>query len=165
MTIPEVIIVFLFLLFLVILSPILIALYIYDRLERGITERRFRKYLAANVEAKYFCYTHRKNSQDYVRAHILPSLPQDVKVIYITDKMFNLGNDIEFLDQIVWKMKSMKKGFPCLAKAVDGELATESINSELYNAIAKHKDVDKIIKKIDEFYGKDADRIKIYQGH
>jgi len=164
-TIPEAIIIFLFIVFVVILSPILVPIYIYDHFNRKLKEGRFRKYLASNVGAKYFCYTHRKNSQDYVKTHILPRLAEDVKVIYITDKMFNLGNDIEFFDEIVWKMKSMKRGFPCLAKAANGELATESINSELYTAIANHKDDDKIIKKINRFYGRDSVRSEIRQGH
>ena len=83
---------------------------------------------------------------------ILPALPPDVAVIYVTDNLFNLGDDVVHGHDILAKMGLLKKGFPCLAKAIDGDLEIKSINSAVYRSIVRKKGIDRIVADMTRFY-------------
>ena len=136
----------------IVLSPIWIPFYVYVRVRKLIVEFRFSRFVRANDGAKYFCYTLRRNSEEFVRSNILPRLPAETNIIYITDNHQNLGDSLKFVEQVVRRMGAMKKGFPCVAKFSDGKLLTESINHEVYQAIVRKKDADKLVEKIEPFY-------------
>ena len=136
----------------VIFSPLWLPVYLLYYVSQKIIDFRFSRYVKANNGAKYFCYTARRNSLDFVKQNIIPHLPHDTNIIYITEKYQNLGSSSKFLGQIVLKMALMKKGFPCVAKFSDGQLIIESINHEVYQAILRDNDAKSILKKIHSFF-------------
>jgi hypothetical protein len=136
----------------IILSPILLPLFAYQFVKERIYNYRFQKYIRINEGAKYFCYTSNKSSVEFVRANILPSLREDVNVLYFQPGLrTNLGDDEGFPYEIARKMKALGSGFPCVAKITDGEIIAESLNRELYNAIRRKADAKNALNKINRF--------------
>jgi hypothetical protein len=137
---------------LLVLSPILIPIYAYQLIKAKIEDIRFRHYLRSTEGKRYFCYTNRTTSQQYVRESILPFLPPDTEVIYITDKGFNLGDDTPFLPSIVTTLRRAPGGFPFATIVSNGRLVTRSFNNKLYSAIKRGINADTVNKKIRRFY-------------
>ena len=137
----------------VVLSPIWVPFYIYDRLRERAKQRRFLQYLSENEGAKFFCYTNRKTSEELVETRIVPYLGDDVKVFRISDKYWRtLSDDETFEFSIVLEMSTEKGGFPYVSKVVNGELVTRSVNNRLYSAITRKADADGILREIEKFY-------------
>src|SRR5687768_15564653 len=131
MRIGEIFIAALIIVLLILLSPIIIPLIIYAVIRDWINDRRFESFLRANEGAKYFCYTARKTSYEYVKENLLPHLPADTQVIYLSDRrneIESLDDEIPFLDHIVWRMKATPGSYPYASKVSNGELVTISIN-------------------------------------
>ncbi len=150
----DLIFIALFVLVLILLSPFLILLSIFYYVLEKIDELRFRSYLAANNGKKYFCYTIREKSCDFVKTNILPFLPLETEVIFITDNGMNLGESQNFINNIIRRMVLLRKGFPQMAVISNGELIIAPINKEVYRAILSNRNADKILKKIQKFYAK-----------
>ncbi len=149
----DIIIITVAILLIIVLSPIWVPILIFVLASDAHDNFRFKRFIRANDGAKYFCYTLRKNSLDFVRDLIIPRLPPETIIIYITDKYDNVGDDSKFRNQIVWGMAGMKKGFPCMAKFSDGQMITESINHEVYQSIVRKQGADKVLRKVDKFFG------------
>jgi len=149
----EIIIITAAILLIIVLSPIWVPILIIVLASDVLDNFRFKRFISANDGAKYFCYTLRKNSLDFVRDLIIPRLPPETTIIYITDKYDNVGDDTKFRNQIVWRMAGMKKGFPCMAKFSDGQMITESINHEVYRAIVRKRGEENVFRKVDKFFG------------
>jgi len=144
----------------ILLSPILVPILIYLYVRDRINEHRLKSFLRANEGAKYFCYTARKTSKEYVTENVLPCLPPDTRVIYLGDyknQVFSLGDDFPLLEQLVWRMKRTGGGYPYAAKISNGELVTISINNRIYSAIRRNADAHTINRRIRRFLEGDAD--------
>ena len=144
---------------LILLSPIIVPLVIYTYIRDWIKELRLKSFLRANEGAKYFCYTARKTSKEYVTDNVLPYLPPDTRVIYLGDyknKVFSLGDEIPFFEQLVWRMKRTAGGYPYVAKVSNGDLSTISINRQLYSAIKRKAGAEAINTKINRFLNRDV---------
>lgn len=152
MRIGDVLVIIFVIILMVILLPIILPISIFLYIKDKIVNRRFLAYLKSVEGKKYFCYTNRSTSYAYVRDEILPFLPADTEVIYITDKSFNLGNDTPFLLNLVLTMKKTKGGFPYASVVSQGALVSKSINNELYSAIKRNIGADTINHKICGFY-------------
>ena len=143
----------LFVLVVILLSPILISVNAFLYIKNGLSRRRYRKYLKHNEGAKFFCYTSRKTSENYVEENILPFIPADVLVLHLQDKTwFDLGDPDGIPVQVVGQMKNVRGGFPYVSKVVGGELVTESINNRLYSAITRKASAENIVQRINRFY-------------
>ncbi len=141
---------------LLILSPILLPLIIFSYFHERIDRLRFVGYLKANEGAKFFAYTNKQSSQEYVEKEILPFLPKDVQVLFLSAKgRINLGDEHKFTERIIWSLKTAKGGFPYVSKVANGELVTESANNRLYSAIRRGVGPEKILKKIEKFFSQD----------
>jgi hypothetical protein len=147
----------LFILIVIALLPIIIPLMIYGYFQEKVQSRRFKGFLSENEGKKYFCYTARRTSVDYVKQNILPFLPADTTIIYLGDskKIFLMGEDVPFLHRIVSGMSRTKGGYPYVSKVTDAKLDTISINNQLYSAIRRNADASKIIRKISRFLAGD----------
>jgi len=143
----------LIILVLVLLSPIILLLVAYTYVQEKVNNQRFKAYLTKIEGATYFCYTNRQTSRAYVETNILPCLPPNTKIIFLGDskKPIVLGDETEFLFNIVATMKMTKGGFPYVSKVSDGKLLTISVNNPLYNAIKRNRDANIINRKIHRF--------------
>lgn len=147
---------------LILLSPILVPLIIYTIIRDWINDRRFESFLRANDGAKYFCYTARKTSCEYVKENVLPQLPPGTRVIYLSDRrnaIDSLDDEIPFFDHIVWRMKKTSGSYPYVSKVSKGDLITISINQKLYSAIKRNADAEVINNKIKRFLDGEADAL------
>lgn len=141
---------------LIILSPIFLPLIAFSYLQERIDRIRFTNYLKLNEGAKFFAYTNKQSSQEYVEKRILPLLSKDVKILFLNAKgRVNLGDEHKFTNRIVWSMKAAKGGFPYVSKVVNGELVTESTNNRLYSAIRRGVGSEKILTQIEKFFSQD----------
>ena len=158
MRIGDILIGGLIIILLIVLSPILVPLIVYTIIRDWIGKLRFKSFLRANNGAKYFCYTARKTSYQYVTDHVLPNLPSDTQIIYLADRknaVDVLGDQIPFVDHLVWRMKKTPGRYPYVSKVSNGELVTMSINHQLYSAIKRKADAEAINKKISRFLSGD----------
>lgn len=141
---------------LLILLPILLPLIVLSYFQERIDRLRFAGYLKANEGAKFFAYTNKQSSQKYVETEILPFLPKDVQVLFLSGKgRINLGDEHKFTLRIIWSMKAAKGGFPYVSKVANGELVTESANNRLHSAIRRGVGSEKILKQIEKFFSRD----------
>ncbi|HMT08860.1 MAG TPA: hypothetical protein PKA82_12715 [Pyrinomonadaceae bacterium] len=136
----------------IVLSPIWVPVFLYVWITGKVGDFRFSRFIRANEGSRYFCYTARQNSIDFVRENILPQLPAETHIIYITEKYQNMGDETKFFTQVVWQMAGLGKGFPCIAKFSNGEMIIESVNHEVYQAIVRKRDAEQVLKKIDKFF-------------
>jgi hypothetical protein len=160
MRVGDVLILILVILVLVLLLPIIIPFLIIDSIRTAFANRQFRAFLAANEKAKFFCYTARRTSVDYVKEHILPKLPADVNVIYLDDRknaIVSIGDEVPFLVQLVASIKT-KGGYPFAAKIVNGKMVSISVNNRLYSAIRRRAGADVINRRIARFLSNDDGR-------
>ena len=137
----------------IILSPIIIPLAIYAYFQEKLEKQRFERFLKTSEGRKFFCYTARQTSVDYVRAEIIPFLPSDTTIIYLGDskKIFSMGEDVPFLDRLIATMRMTKGGYPYVSKVCDSKLQTISINNQLYSAIRRSVDATTINQKLIRF--------------
>jgi hypothetical protein len=135
----------------VLLSPIWIPVFGLVYVSDKVGAWRFRKFLRTHEGSQYFAYTNRQRSVEYVRTNILPFLPPNTEILYLTDKFTNLGDETKYLGSIVGEMRKTEGGFPYVSKVVGGQLVTRSINNELYRSITRKVAADNIIKRIDKF--------------
>jgi hypothetical protein len=150
--ITELIIIGVGILLAVVLSPIWVPIVTYVYLKEKITAWRFGRYVRNNDGKNFFCFTHRRTSVPFVRENIIPILPPDAEVIYITDKFDKLDANSNFAGEIIHKMAEKKQGFPCLAKFENGEFLIESINHDLYQTIVRRRDPEKLLQRVVTFY-------------
>lgn len=141
-------------LLLLLLSPILIPLIVYTYLRDKITETRFKRLLKKNEGAKFFCYTSRQSSVKFARENILPYLDDDITVIYMSEKgELNLGDDDLFHTIIGERAGGGKKGgYPFVAKIIEGELISHSLNREFYRRIVRDDDATQLLVTNKEFF-------------
>ena len=153
MKIREGLIIFGLVLLWIVLSPIWIPFFAFVYIDQKIDDYRFRKYLAATGDKNFFCYTNKQSSQQFVENNVIPFLPADVEVLFVSSKrLIDLRKKNGFPDRIIGKMRELKKGFPCVAKISGGRLITESVNHEIYEAIQRKKDPGPIVEKISRFF-------------
>ncbi|HEV8592773.1 MAG TPA: hypothetical protein VGQ55_11780 [Pyrinomonadaceae bacterium] len=153
MRLADILILILFGIIVILSLPILLPVLAFFSLKERFDRVRFRRYLKANEGAKFFAYTNKQTSQEYVEREILPFLQKDIQILFLSGKgRINLGDEHEFIERIVWSMKGAKGGFPYVSEIIDGELVTESINNKLYSAIRRGADSKVIIEKIARFF-------------
>lgn len=154
LTIPDILLIIGFCLFLVIISPVLVPLLVYAYAKDKLKGVRLRRFLARNEGAKYFCYTSKKTGLAFTREKILPNLDRDVQTIYMSQKgRINLGDESLVNTLIGMEAGGAKRGgYPCVAKVVNGKLISESLNTEFYRTIARKEDSENLLKRIQNFY-------------
>jgi len=120
----------------------------------GFDEKRFKKKYEAFLEkmngAGFLFYNNRINSIDFVEKAIAPALKSDVKMIPVTrSKIVGDGSDCfgKMLEDV-----ETRNGFPYLAKVIDGNVLTESINSQFYNVMNGKKPIEPLLDRINAFY-------------
>src|SRR5437764_817901 len=119
---------------------------IYKYFQEKLEKRRFKSFLKNREGMKLFCYTARRTSVDYVKENILPFLPADTTIIYLTDSkaIDSMGDDVPFLIRLIWTMKMTEGSYPYVSKVSGGSLQTISINNDLYSAIVRKADASAI---------------------
>ena len=140
---------------LVLLSPVLIPLLVYAFAKEKYEGSKLRRFLRRNNGAKFFCYTSKRTGINFIREKILPQLDPDIQIIYMSEKgRVNLGDDSLINTLIGMEAGGAKRGgYPCVAKVVEGKLVSVSLNTEIYRIIARNGAPDKIIDRINTFYG------------
>ncbi len=150
----DLLIIILFGVLLIVLSPIILPVVAYAYIRSLIDDWRFRRYVKTNAGATFFAYTNKASSDQYVKEKILPHLPRDTKVFHLAGKKgrINMGDDFGLLAYVVSAMRETEGGFPYISKIENGRLVTESINNRLYNAIRRGVDADLIVERVRRFY-------------
>ncbi|MNE30044.1 hypothetical protein D3C80_1235430 [compost metagenome] len=116
-----------------------------------VRDQAYRTYLRSIEGTKFFCYNNRRNSEDYIERYVIPNLPPDVKLIYLDGKIPLSDYEKEFISTALYRIKD-RGGFPYLLRVVDGEMLDCSVNNEFYNMLNQHKNPDKLLRQINEFY-------------
>lgn len=138
---------------LLLLSPILIPYLLIVIAWERIQRLRFSRYLRRSEGKMFFCYTARKLSVEFVQERILPRLPADVRVIYITERGENMSDDeVPFQVRIAQEMKTVGGGYPYVAKVVGGVLVAESVNEKLYRSVKRGVEPESTINQIEKFF-------------
>ena len=151
----DLLILILFGVLLIVLSPIILPVVAYAYIRSLIDDWRFRRYVKNNEGATFFAYTNKASSELYVKEKILPHLPRDTKVFHLAGKgRINMGDDFGLLAYVVSTMRETEGGFPYMSRIVNGEVVTESINNRLYSSIRRGVGAEQINERISRFYGK-----------
>jgi hypothetical protein len=142
-----------FVVIMIVLLPIIIPLIIYRYFQQKVENHRFVEFLKQNEGMKFFCYTARRTSVEYVKENIIPFLPPHTRVVYLGDskKIFTMGEDVPFLQRLVATMRMTNGGYPYVSKISSGKPETISINSRLYGAIRRNVDATSINQTIARF--------------
>jgi len=161
----DVLVLILFGLLFILLSPITLLFVAYVYVRSLIDEWRFRRYLKANEGAKFFAYTYKASSKKYVEENILPSLSGDTIVFPLAGKKgrINMGDDFGLIAYFVSEMRKTEGGFPYVSRIVEGNLVTESINQRIYSAIRRGAGPEGALHQIEKFYSRtsvDADCVQ-----
>ena len=78
----------------------------------------------------------------------------DVEVIFMSQKgSKNLGDESIINTLIGMQAGGVKRGgYPCVAKVINGELVSESLNTEFYRTIMRNADAEPLRDRIEAFY-------------
>ena len=117
-------------------------------------EKRFKKKYKAFLErmngAGLLFYNNRINSIDFVEKVIAPALKSEVKLIPVTRSKI-IGEDSDCFGKMLEDAET-RNGFPYLAKVIEGNVLTESINNQFYNVMNGKKPIEPLLDRINAFY-------------
>lgn len=133
------------------LSPFIIIIGIYTSINDKVFEKTYQEYLNSINGTFFFCYNNRKNSQKFIEQNLLPILPKDVKLIFLNGKKVESNFEQKFMSKALYSLKD-RKGFPYLLKVSNGTIIDKSINKEFYNIKNENRELEYLIKIINEFY-------------
>lgn len=104
---------------------------------RRYRERKFDaaydEYIRTNEGSRYFVYTYKRQTHEFIETEIIPHLGKDVKVVLLGGG-YSSPDGAEFINRIV-RMERAKGGYPWLIEISDGKPQAFSLNSAVYKAM------------------------------
>jgi len=138
--------------FLLIFSPFIILSNIDAHFNRKRNEKLYLDYLLEIDGHKLFCYNNRRDNFEFIEKQIIPSLPGDVKLIFLDGRSPQSDYYSEkHASNVLYHIQN-KVGFPYLLRVDKGILLEKSINNELYNHLNQGHDIKKLYDAINKFY-------------
>ena len=135
----------------IIFSPFIIIIGIYNSLNDKVFEKAYKEYLNSINGTFFFCYNNRKNSQKFIEEKLLPVLSKDVKLIFLNGKKVESNFEQKYMSKALYSIKD-RKGFPYLLKVSNGTIIDKSINKEFYNIKNQNRELENLINILNEFY-------------
>jgi hypothetical protein len=111
---------------------------IFGLVESYFSNRRYKRFLKEHEGLEFFCYTNRKNSEQFVEEEILPALDSGINIIHLVGKRPVSEYDERCISHMLYRIKQV--GFPNIMKIKDGHVVDLSLHNELYNTINQRKD-------------------------
>lgn len=141
---------------LLIFSPLIIISQIRNDIENKKNEKQHLEYLLEMDGHKLFCYNNRKDCQEFIEEQIIPTLPSDIKLIFLDGKYPKSDYSEKFASTVLYKIKN-QVGFPYLLKVQNGTVLEKSINNELYNSLNQGHNFQVLYNVINKFYQEEYD--------
>lgn len=126
-----------------------VLLYPFSLLQRNKSEADFSYYLKSINGAKFFCYSNKKSTVEFVEQQIVPFLSSDIEIVFLKGKTPKMDNENIHISQILYRVKGKP---PWLIKIENGHVRYESINNELHNTIAQSKSPKLLLKKMNNYF-------------
>jgi hypothetical protein len=133
------------------LSPVLILSGINNHFKNKRNEKLYLDDLLEIDGHKLFCYNNRKDCQEFIEKVIIPTLPKDVKLIFLDGKYPKSDYSERFASRVLYRIEN-QVGFPYLLKIQGGILIEKSVNNELYNSLNQGHDIKVLYDAINKFY-------------
>mgnify|MGYP006951074210 CR=1 FL=1 len=144
------------LILLLICSPMIIISIISDHIERKKNEKLYLEYLLEIDGHKLFCYNNRKDCQEFIEKYIIPTLPSEVKLIFLDGRYPKSDYSQRFASTVLYKIEN-QVGFPYLLKVQNGIVLEKSVNNELYNSLNQGHDIQVLFNVMNKFYQEEHD--------
>ncbi len=135
----------------IVCSPILLPFVVYGYIKSMLFKIKYREYLKSIDGTKFFCYTNRTNSQEFIESQIIPTLAPDVKVIFLESTAPKSEYERKFISKALHIIKD-RKGFPYLLKVSNGQLMDKSINQDFYTTMTQNKGHMELKENINSFF-------------
>jgi len=146
---------FLFILFGIIISvlviPLILIFYPFGYFQRKKFERKYSKFLLQNEGKNFFCYNNRKNAKEYIETYILPDLSDRIDIVYLNGKKVESAYAKEFISHALYGLRYYKR-FPHLMKIREGKLIDKSVNNIFYTIRNQNKPKEKMLNEMNEFF-------------
>jgi hypothetical protein len=139
------------LILLLIFSPLIISSQISNHIENKKNEKLYLDYLLKINGHKLFCYNNRKDCQEFIERCIIPTLPSEVRLIFLDGRSPKSDYSQKFASAVLYRIKN-QVGFPYLLKVQNGIVLERSINNELYNSLNQRHSVQALHNAINKFY-------------
>jgi len=144
------------LILLLICSPMIITSIISNHIEEKKNEKLYREYLLEIDGHKLFCYNNRKDCQEFIEKYIIPTLPSEVKLIFLDGRCPKSDYSQRFASTVLYKIEN-QVGFPYLLKVQNGIVLEKSVNNELYNSLNQGHDIQVLFNVMNKFYQEEHD--------
>ncbi|MGM9479103.1 hypothetical protein ACS5PU_21965 [Pedobacter sp. GSP4] len=139
------------LLFLLFFLPFVLIDNINCYFKQKKTDKLYIDYLRQIDGHKLFCYNNRRHVQEFIEKQVIPTLPKDVKLIFLDGKTPKSEYSDRLASTILYRIQN-QVGFPYLLKIQDGIVHEKSINNELYNNLNQGHDIKPLYDAINKFY-------------
>lgn len=140
----------------VLLSPFIVIAIIYQRFNDNKFNKQYQQFLADNHGKNFFCYNNRADAKDYIETHILPTLAEDIEVVYINGLQVESTTNPKFIGKALRQLQHYQR-FPHLMKIRNGQLVDKSINNSFYNVLNLGKSKAELIDSINTFFSQRID--------
>src|SRR5690606_33926002 len=120
----------------------------YNRKE---TEKKYSDFLEQHNGKNFFCYNNRKRSKEFIEEGIIPSLVNNVEIVYLNGRQVESEYPKEFISNALYSLKTYNK-FPHLMKIRNGKLIDKSVNNIFYSIMNQHKPKTKLLAEINKFF-------------
>lgn len=130
----------------ILLSPLLLVILPLFIFENRKTEKKYQEFLNNNNGRKFFCYTSRKYVCNFIENRILPSMNNDINIIFLNGKIPISDFPEKIISRMLYRINNI--GFPNIMKIVDGKVIDISLKKEFYQELNKNAEVSTIINLI-----------------
>lgn len=130
----------------IVFIPILLIISPFLTVENQKIDKEYQEFLNNNNGQKFFCYTSRKHVFDFVENSLLPSIANDINVIFLHGKTPKSRFPEKFISRMLYRIDNI--GFPNIMKIVDGKVIDISLKKEFYKELNKGAEVPKITNLI-----------------
>lgn len=141
---------------LLICSPMIIISMISDHIEKKKNDKLYLEYLLEIDGHKLFCYNNRRDCQEFIEKYIIPTLPSEVKLIFLDGRSPKSDYSQRFASTVLYKIEN-QVGFPYLLKVQNGIVLEKSVNNELYNSLNQGHDIQVLFNVMNKFYQEEHD--------
>ena len=134
-------------LYLLCLIPLLLltGLVVFDAYRE---RKKYQRFLRELEGTEFFCYTNRKNGEQFVKEEILPKLDPNMQVIHLRGRKAVSELEEKYISQALYNVKQV--GFPNVMKVVRGKMLDVSLHNDFYNVINQGKTADDFLAILNE---------------
>jgi hypothetical protein len=133
----------------IILSPLLILGYIINLINTGKYKKHYPIFLNSIEGRKFLLHTDRQKTKEYIQFTLQPLLSPDIEITTINGEIFTLEINKWCFSKMIKSISPIT--YPVVIKIVDGKILSFQINNQFYNAFHQNKDITVLAEKINNF--------------